>query len=65
VHGFSVAFAVSASLFGLGALVAILLLPSRRRLQELRDAAAADSAAVALSPVLADAMAASPADARR
>ena len=77
VHGFSVAFAVSASLFGLGALVAILLLPSRRRLQELRDAAAADDAAlalspalahdaaVALSPALADAMAASSADARR
>src|SRR5580700_2198178 len=45
VHGFGVAFAVSASLFGLGALVAILLLPSRSRLQELRDAAAADDAA--------------------
>ncbi len=65
VHGFSVAFAVSASLFVLGALVAILLLPSRSRLQELRDAAAADDAAVALSPALADAMATSPADARR
>jgi hypothetical protein len=62
VHGFSVAFAVSASLFGLGALVAILLLPSRRRLQELRDAAAAHDAAAALSPALADATAASSAD---
>jgi EmrB/QacA subfamily drug resistance transporter len=65
VHGFSVAFAVSASLFVLGALVAILLLPSRRRLQGLRDAAAADDAAVAPSPALADAMVTSPADARR
>ena len=65
VHGFSVAFAVSASLFVLGALVAIILLPSRSRLQELRDAAAAADAAVALSPALAGAMAASPADARR
>jgi EmrB/QacA subfamily drug resistance transporter len=62
VHGFSVAFAVSASLFILGALVAILLLPSRRRLQELRAAAAEDDAAVALTPALADAMATSPAD---
>jgi hypothetical protein len=65
VHGFSVAFAVSASLFGLGALVAILLLPSRRRLQELRDAATADDAAVALTPAPADATATSSADARR
>jgi hypothetical protein len=32
--------------------VAILLLPPRRRLQELRDAAAADDAAGALSPAL-------------
>jgi MFS family permease len=62
VHGFSVAFAVSALLFGLGALVAILLLPSRRRLQELRAAAAADDAAVALSPAAADAIATSSAD---
>jgi len=65
VHGFSVAFTVSAALFSLGALVAVLLLPSRRRLQELRDVAAADDAAVALSPPLADAMATSSADARR
>jgi EmrB/QacA subfamily drug resistance transporter len=65
VHGFSVAFAVSASLFVLGALVAILLLPSRRRVQELRDAATADEATVALSPAPADAMATSSAGARR
>jgi MFS family permease len=65
VHGYSVAFTVSAALFSLGALVAILLLPSRRRLQELRDAAAADDAAVALSPAPADAITTSSADARR
>jgi EmrB/QacA subfamily drug resistance transporter len=35
VHGYSVAFTVSAALFGVGALVAALLLPSRRRIQEL------------------------------
>ena len=37
VHGYSVAFSVSAVLFGVGALIAVLLLPSRRRLQELRN----------------------------
>ena len=47
------------SLFGLGALAAVLLLPSRRRLQELRDAAPADDAAAALSPARAQAMTAS------
>jgi hypothetical protein len=65
VHGFNVAFAVSASLFVLGALVAFLLLPSRRRLQELRDAAPADDAAAALSPAQAEALTTSPADAGR
>jgi hypothetical protein len=35
VHGYTVAFTVSAILFGVAALVAILLLPSRRRIQEL------------------------------
>jgi EmrB/QacA subfamily drug resistance transporter len=37
VHGYNVAFAVSATLFGVGALAAILLVPSRRRLEELRN----------------------------
>jgi ABC-type uncharacterized transport system permease subunit len=37
VHGYTAAFAVSAALFGIGALVAVLLLPSRRRLEELRN----------------------------
>jgi EmrB/QacA subfamily drug resistance transporter len=59
VHGYSAAFAVSASLFGLGALLAVLLLPSRRRLQELRTAATTDGVAVARRPALADTMAAS------
>ncbi len=38
VHGYTVAFAVSASLFALGALLALTLLPSRRRLEEIRNA---------------------------
>jgi EmrB/QacA subfamily drug resistance transporter len=52
VHGYIVAFSVSAALFGIGALVAVLLLPSRRRLEELRNAAVEPeaSAAVAVSP---------------
>src|SRR6202044_2344215 len=37
VHGYSVAFTVSATLIAVGALVAALLLPSRRRLEELRN----------------------------
>jgi len=39
-HGYTVAFAVSAGIFGLGVIVAIVLLPSRQRLAELRAAAA-------------------------
>ena len=50
VHGYTVAFAVSAALFGIGALAAVLLLPSRRRLEELRNSALAASAAPATSP---------------
>src|SRR6201994_825440 len=41
VHGYTVAFAVSAVLFGIGALAAVLLLPSRHRLEELRNSALA------------------------
>jgi EmrB/QacA subfamily drug resistance transporter len=44
VHGYSVAFTVSAALFGVGALVAALLLPPRRRVQELWNAAMAGGA---------------------
>jgi EmrB/QacA subfamily drug resistance transporter len=39
-HGYTVAFTVSAALFGVGVVLAIVLLPSRRRLEELRKAAA-------------------------
>src|SRR5690349_22470054 len=38
VHGYTVAFTVSASLFALGAILALTLLPSRQRLAELRAA---------------------------
>ena len=44
VHGYSVAFTVSAILFGVGAVAAALLVPSRRRLEELRAAAQAPAA---------------------
>jgi EmrB/QacA subfamily drug resistance transporter len=40
-RGYTVAFAVAAGLLGIGAIVAVVLLPSRRRLAELRTAAAA------------------------
>jgi EmrB/QacA subfamily drug resistance transporter len=40
-HGYTVAFTVSASLLGLGFLLTVTLLPSRRRLEELRAEAAA------------------------
>src|SRR5580704_10543056 len=46
-HGYTVAFAVSAGIFGVGVILAIVLLPSRRRLVELRAAAAAAPAAAA------------------
>ena len=39
-HGYTVAFAVSAGIFGLGVILAIVLLPSRQRLAELRAAEA-------------------------
>ncbi len=39
-HGYTVAFAVSAGVFGLGVILGIVLLPSRKRLAELRAAAA-------------------------
>jgi hypothetical protein len=43
-HGYTLAFAVSAALLGLGVILAVVLLPSRRRLAELRNAAAAPAA---------------------
>ena len=63
-HGYTVAFAVSAGIFGLGVILAITLLPSRRRLAELRAAAsAAAEAAPAAAPAPAAAHAAAPATA--
>ena len=50
VHGYTVAFAVSASLFGLGAILALTLLPSRRRLAELRAASQEVVAAIPAAP---------------
>jgi EmrB/QacA subfamily drug resistance transporter len=44
-HGYTVAFTVSAALFGLGFILAIVLLPGKRRLAEIRAAAAAAAAA--------------------
>jgi EmrB/QacA subfamily drug resistance transporter len=49
-HGYTVAFTVSAALFGLGVVLAVVLLPSRERLAELRRAAAARNAAVPSTP---------------
>jgi EmrB/QacA subfamily drug resistance transporter len=50
-HGYTVAFAVSAGVFGLGVILAIVLLPSRQRLVELR-AAAAPAPATAPAPAV-------------
>src|SRR6266536_5454911 len=46
-HGYTVAFGVSAGLLGLGFILAIVLLPSKRRLAELRSAAATAAQAAA------------------
>ena len=40
-HGYTLAFAISAALLGLGAILAILMLPSRKRLEELTGEAPA------------------------
>src|SRR5216684_7603395 len=58
VHGYSVAFTVSAALFALGAVLAVLLLPSRRRLEELRNMEPTASAAPAASPAVTDSLSA-------
>ena len=72
-HGYTTAFSVSAGIFGLGVILAIVLLPSRQRLVELRAAAAAEAEprgaapapapapAAAATPVAAAAHAAAPA----
>ena len=51
-HGYTVAFAVSAGIFGLGVILAIILLPSRQRLADLRAAAvtAAEAGTAAAAP---------------
>jgi EmrB/QacA subfamily drug resistance transporter len=51
-HGYTVAFAVSAGIFGLGVILAITLLPSRQRLADLRAEAvtAAEAAPPAPAP---------------
>jgi hypothetical protein len=61
-HGYTVAFAVSAGIFGLGVILAIILLPSRQRLAELRAPAAAEAEAAppAAVPASAPARAAAP-----
>src|SRR5277367_5305328 len=40
-HGYTLAFAISAALLGLGAILAILMLPSRKRLEEITSEASA------------------------
>jgi hypothetical protein len=40
-HGYTLAFAISAALLGLGAILAILMLPSQNRLEELTSEAPA------------------------
>jgi Major Facilitator Superfamily len=57
VHGYDVAFTVSAALFAVGALAAAVLLPSRRRMQQRWNAAITEVAPAA-SPVTAGAEAA-------
>ncbi len=61
-HGYTVAFGVSAGLLGLGFILAIVLLPSKRRLAELRSAAATAAQAAAepapAAPALAPSLAA-------
>ena len=63
-HGYTVAFAVSAGIFGLGVILAITLLPSRQRLADLRAEAAAAAEAPAPAPAPAPASAPDPAAAQ-
>ena len=62
-HGYTTAFAVSAGVFGLGVILAILLLPSRQRLADLRAAATAAEAPPPAPAAPAPAPAAAPAPA--
>jgi len=56
-HGYTVAFTDSAALLGLGFILTIVLLPSRRRLEELRRA---EAAAIPATPVPATPVPAAP-----
>ncbi len=62
-HGYTTAFAVSAGVFGLGVILAIVLLPSRQRLADLRAAATAAEAPPPAPAAPAPAPAAAPAPA--
>ncbi len=57
VHGYSAALTVSAALLGVGAVTAVLLLPSRRKLAELRNMEPTAVGTVAASPALAESVA--------
>jgi hypothetical protein len=57
-YGYTVAFGVSAGLLGLGFILAIVLLPSRRRLADPTDAGAATQDAPDLPPAVAPRVAA-------
>jgi EmrB/QacA subfamily drug resistance transporter len=68
VHGYTMAFTVSAVLLGLGALLTVLLIPGKRRLEELRNApevAVPVVPARSPAPALAETMATQPADPSR
>jgi EmrB/QacA subfamily drug resistance transporter len=52
-HGYTVAFTVSAALFGLGAILAVVLLPGKRQLAQIRAAAAAAAQPAAAQPAAA------------
>jgi EmrB/QacA subfamily drug resistance transporter len=60
-HGYTVAFTVSAALFGLGFILAIVLVPSKHLLAELRDTAAPAAPAAAAPATSPAAPATSPA----
>jgi EmrB/QacA subfamily drug resistance transporter len=49
-HGFTVAFAIAAGLLAFGCILAVVLLPAKHRLDELRNAAAAAAAAAPAQP---------------
>jgi EmrB/QacA subfamily drug resistance transporter len=52
-YGYTIAFGVSAGLLGFGFILAIVLVPSRRRLADLKDAGASTPAAPGPPPTLA------------